>query len=116
LNPLPSLLLEDPPTPLALAGLVKRRSLQAGFDEARIASATAPPVLAHFRRWIEQGHAGVMDYLVEQVDKRSDVTVAFPWARSVIVSALQYDTPHPYSTNAPPTSAWIARYAWGDDY
>ena len=57
-----------------------------------------------------------MDYLVNQADRRSDVKVAFPWARSVIVSALQYDTPHPYSMTAGKGSAWIARYAWGDDY
>jgi epoxyqueuosine reductase len=29
---------------------------------------------------------------------------------------LQYDTPGPYSTDAPDGRGWIARYAWGDDY
>jgi epoxyqueuosine reductase len=95
---------------------VKRHASDAGFDEARIASAAAPEVLGHFRRWIELGHAGVMDYLATQVERRSDLKTAFPWSRSVIVTALQYDTPHPYSTEASQTSAWIARYAWGDDY
>ena len=107
---------DDPKTPLALAGLARRRTIEAGFDEVGIASAFAPPVLAHFKRWVELGRAGAMDYLVDQVDRRSDVKAAFPWARSVIVAALQYDTPHPYSTDAPSGSAWIARYAWGDDY
>ncbi len=107
---------QHPNSPLNRAGLVKRHALHAGFDEARIAAAKAPPVLAHFRRWVELGHAGAMDYLTSQADRRSDVTVAFPWARSVVVAALQYDTPHPYSTQAPGDAAWIARYAWGDDY
>jgi epoxyqueuosine reductase len=101
---------------LTRASLVKRQARDAGFDEARIAAAEAPAVLAHFKAWAESGRAGVMDYLVSQADRRSDATVAFPWARSVIVAALQYDTPYPYSTQAPAESAWIARYAWGDDY
>ena len=36
-----------------------------------------------------------------QVERRSDLRVAFPWARSVVCVALQYDTPQPYSTEAP---------------
>ncbi len=110
--PLPA----EPKIPPIAAALARSHALAAGFDEARIASATAPPVLAHFKRWVDDGRAGAMDYLTEQVDRRSDMTVAFPWARSVIVAALQYDTPHPYSTEGAEASGWIARYAWGDDY
>jgi epoxyqueuosine reductase len=57
-----------------------------------------------------------MGYLVSQTERRSDLCVAFPWARSVVCVALQYDTPEPYSTEAPPERGWLARYAWGDDY
>ena len=96
--------------------MVRGRAHGAGFDQTRIAAAAAPPVLAHFARWVQQGHAGIMDYLTDQTDRRSDVTAAFPWAKTVIVSALQYDTPHAYSTDGPNGDAWIARYAWGDDY
>jgi epoxyqueuosine reductase len=49
------------------------------------------------------------------VDRRSDLRSAFPWARSLIVVGLQYDTPAPYSIEAE-GEAWISRYAWGDDY
>jgi epoxyqueuosine reductase len=100
----------------ALSDLARRLGREAGFDETRVARAGAPPVLAHLREWVEAGRAGVMDYLSNQVDKRSDLLVAFPWAKSVIVNAVQYDTPHPYSTAAPTDAAWISRYAWGDDY
>ena len=96
--------------------MVRGLAHEAGFDQTRIAAAAAPPVLAHFARWVQQGHAGIMDYLTDQTDRRSDVTAAFPWAKTVIVSALQYDTPHAYSTDGPNGDAWIARYAWGDDY
>ena len=39
--------------------------------------------------------------------------VAVPWARSVVVCALNYDAPAPLSTDpAPANTGWIARYAW----
>jgi epoxyqueuosine reductase len=57
-----------------------------------------------------------MAYLTGQVERRSDLRAAFPWARSVICLGLQYDSPAPYSTEADPQRGWIARYAWGDDY
>ena len=56
-----------------------------------------------------------MAYLTGQAERRSDLRVAFPWARSVLAVGLQYDTPHPYSTEDM-DEGWIARYAWGDDY
>lgn len=112
-DPLPS---PPAPDPRSLSGLARRLGRDSGFDETRVARAGAPPVLAHLREWVEAGRAGVMDYLTHQVDRRSDLRVAFPWAQSVIVSAVQYDTPHPYSTAAAPDAAWISRYAWGDDY
>jgi epoxyqueuosine reductase len=99
-----------------LAHRAKTLAHEAGFDMAGIASADAPPELAAFADWVARGHAGEMAYLTGQVAKRSDLRVAFPWARSVIAVGLQYDTPHPYSTDASADRGWIARYAWGDDY
>ncbi len=99
-----------------LAGRVKQLALEAGFDLAGFARADAPPDLDFFAAWVARGHAGEMAYLTDQVAKRSDLRVAFPWARSVLCVGLQYDTPHAYSTEAPKGRGWIARYAWGDDY
>jgi epoxyqueuosine reductase len=103
-------------TPDALAARVKTLARDAGFDLVGIASAAAPPELAAFARWAARGYAGEMGYLTAQVERRSDLRVAFPWARSVICLGVQYDTPFPYSTDADPGSGWIARYAWGEDY
>ena len=102
--------------PLALAIRAKSLALEAGFDLAGIADAAAPRELAFFSEWISRGYAGEMAYLTSQAERRSDLRRAFPWARSVICVALQYDTPHPYSTETPAERGWIARYAWGDDY
>jgi epoxyqueuosine reductase len=95
---------------------IRNQGRSAGFDETRIASAKAPEVLRHLKAWVDDGNAGGMTYLADQADRRSSVTAAFPWAKTVVVSALQYDTPHPYSTAGPSDTPWIARYAWGDDY
>ena len=94
---------------------VKELALEAGFDLAGIAPAAAPAPLGAFARWIAAGHAGEMAYLTQQVERRSDLRAAFPWARSVVCVGLQYDTPAPYSTTRD-EGGWIARYAWGDDY
>ena len=103
----------------ALAARAKELAFEAGFDIAGVADAAAPRELAFFAEWVARGHAGEMAYLTTQVARRSDVRTAFPWARSVLSVALQYDTPHPYSTDAagvPPERGWLSRYAWGDDY
>ncbi len=50
--------------------------------------------------------------------KRSSIQSAAPWARSVVVTATNYNTDQPYSTEfTEPTRGWISRYAWGQrDY
>ena len=98
------------------AARAKALALECGFDLAGIALADAPRELAGFGEWVARGYAGEMAYLTSQVARRSDLRAAFPWARSVLCVALQYDTPHPYSTQAPLEKGWISRYAWGDDY
>lgn len=108
--------MSHPNTAAGLARILKEQAALAGFDETRIAAPTAPARLAHLKRWVELGMAGEMGYLADQVERRSSVEAAFPWARSIVVAALQYDTDAPYSTAASPERPWIARYAWGDDY
>ena len=100
----------------ALAARAKALALEAGFDLAGVADPAAPRELAFLAEWVARGHAGEMAYLTSQVERRSDARAAFPWARSILCVALQYDTPHPYSTAAPAERGWISRYAWGDDY
>jgi epoxyqueuosine reductase len=102
--------------PAAAAARAKALAREIGFDLAGVARADAPRELAFFAEWVARGRAGEMGYLTSQVAKRSDLRAAFPWARAVVCVGLQYDTPHPYSTAAPPEAGWISRYAWGDDY
>jgi epoxyqueuosine reductase len=50
--------------------------------------------------------------------KRASLSRVAPWARSVIVCAINYNTAQPYSTQVnDPTRGWISRYAWSrEDY
>jgi len=105
-----------------LSKFVKAAARDAGFDLAGIAPVAELSELAHFPAWIAAGHAGEMKYLESRNDwgelRRASVKSAFPWARSVIVCALNYNTAHPYSTDVKnSTRGWISRYAWSrEDY
>jgi epoxyqueuosine reductase len=98
---------------------------RSGFDAAGVApvvsatsEADAKPLDAQrFSAWVDAGRAGEMEYLKRRDDHgvllRSDVQLAMPWAQSVIVCALNYNTAAPLSIDeAAPGTGWIARYAW----
>lgn len=96
---------------------IKRKARDLGFDRCGIAPAADLPELTFFREWLARGYAGTMAYLQRTADQRADVRRVLPTARSVIVTATNYHTDRPYSTEcADPHRAQIARYAWGDDY
>ncbi len=102
--------------------LVKRAAQEAGFELTGIAPIRDFDELAYFPQWIAGGNAGEMKYL-EARDaagrlKRESLRVAAPWAESVIVCAINYNTTQPYSTQVhDPKRGWISRYAWGqEDY
>lgn len=101
---------------------VKSAAHEAGFELAGIAPVRDFGELAYFPQWIANGHAGEMKYLEARDDagrlKRQSLRIAAPWARSVVVCAINYNTAHSYSTEINnPHRGWISRYAWGcEDY
>jgi epoxyqueuosine reductase len=102
--------------------IVKRAAEKAGFDLCGVAPASDSRELEYFPEWIAEGHAGEMKYM-EARDERGDLKRASlarvaPWARSVIVCAINYNTAQPYSTQvSDPDRGWISRYAWScEDY
>lgn len=110
-----------------ITATVMRAATEAGFDLAGMAPVEDSPELEYFPRWIADGHAGEMKYLEARDDqgrlKRASLAHAAPWARSVVVCAINYNTAQPYSMQTPEDSAkresrgWISRYAWGrQDY
>ncbi|HZP63896.1 MAG TPA: tRNA epoxyqueuosine(34) reductase QueG [Terriglobales bacterium] len=101
---------------------VKEAAREAGFELAGIAPVSDFPELDKFPKWIAAGHAGEMKYMEARDEggnlKRSNLRTFAPWARSVIVCAINYNTGHPYSTDLHDSNdGWISRYAWSrEDY
>jgi len=101
---------------------VKQAAADAGFDLSGIAPIADSPELRQFPAWIGAGHAAEMKYMEARDEqgelKRASVSRVAPWAKSVIVCAINYNTDHPYSTQAHDQErGWISRYAWSrEDY
>ena len=101
-----------------IAEQIKRAARQAGFELCGIAPVSASRELDYFPGWIESGRAGEMRYLESRDTqgrlKRAALQHVAPWARSVIVCALNYNTAAPQSSApAGDGRGWISRYAWG---
>src|SRR3981189_2270256 len=107
-----------------LTARIKQCARDAGFDLCGIAPVLNFAELQVFPAWIADGKHGEMKYM-EACDeggdlKRASLARVAPWARSVIVCAINYNTAHPYSDEVRPEEAgrgWISRYAWArEDY
>jgi len=102
--------------------VLKRAAEAAGFDLSGIAPAADSRELEHFPAWIAHGRAGEMKYMEARDDegelKRASLARVAPWARSVVVCAINYNTANPYSTQVRDSDrGWISRYAWSrEDY
>ena len=102
---------------------IEQRARVAGFDLAGVTAVPEPASTSaaqddlRFAQWIDAGHAGEMEYL-KRADEageyiRGDLRRSMPWARSVIVCAVNYNAVAPRSIDpADPKTGWIARYAW----
>ncbi len=101
-------------------------ALETGFALAGVAPALAAedPSAAQtgerFTEWVELGRAGEMEYLKRRDAAgallRTSARVALPWARSVLVCALNYNAAEVRSIDPADAGAgWIARYAWLGD-
>jgi epoxyqueuosine reductase len=101
---------------------LERLALEAGFDVAGVAGVADTAEHQFFPDWIAEGRAGEMKYLEARNEagalKRASLANAAPWARSVVVCALNYNTDQPRSTHAgTATQGWVSRYAWSQrDY
>ncbi len=102
---------------------IEHAAREVGFDLAGLAAVPDPESVAAlaesqaFAEWIGSGAAGEMEWLkrrnAEGEFVRGDVRRSMPWARSVLVCAVNYNVDAPRSIDpAPDGTGWIARYAW----
>jgi epoxyqueuosine reductase len=94
---------------------IKSKALALGFDLAGVSPLRPFPEAAFYPKWLEHGYAGEMRYLERQEPAKLQPDSLLPGARSVIVCAMNYNTPHP-ATQFHRLRTWISRYAWGEDY
>lgn len=108
------------------SSLVQTLALEVGFTLAGVAavpeagSETSREERARFEQWIAAGAAGEMEYLKRRNESeelvRSGLHAVFPWVKSVVVCAWNYNTAQPRSLDpAPEGAGWIARYAWSEN-
>ncbi len=103
---------------------IRQSARDAGFDLCGIAPVRDFSELHVFPAWIAEGKHGEMKYMEARDEtgelKRASLDRVAPWARSVVVCAINYNTAHPNSTQARTEDAshgWISRYAWSrEDY
>ena len=100
---------------MTLAENIKQRALYEGFSKVGIVAATS---LAdegrRLQEWLARGYHGEMRWMSRDVEKRINPVEIFPPARTVVVVALNYFTPHQHQQNS--GIGKVSRYAWGDDY
>jgi epoxyqueuosine reductase len=94
---------------------IRERALAEGFHKVGIVRAEALASEGErLQEWLRRGYQGEMRWMERDPQQRADPRLLFPEARSVVVVALNYFTPHKHRDV--PDAGKISRYAWGDDY
>jgi epoxyqueuosine reductase len=101
--------------PAVLSKKIKERARVEGFDHVGIVrAATLEPERERLQEWLGRGLQGEMNWMERDPSKRTDPRLLLPSARSVVVVALNYYTPHEHAHDD--MTGKISRYSWGDDY
>lgn len=94
---------------------LKEKAFEIGFHKIGIVRAeNLKDEGGHLKQWLEKDFHGEMKWLEREPEKRSDPNLLFPGAKTVVVVALNYYTPHEHEETA--AKGKVSRYAWGDDY
>ena len=98
-----------------MSARIKERARVEGFHKVGIVRAEALDAeRGRLEEWLRLGFHGTMQWLARDPAQRTDPRLVMPQARSIVVCALNYYTPHEHSNDN--VTGKISRYAWGDDY
>jgi epoxyqueuosine reductase len=95
--------------------IVNQKAKAIGFDLVGFAKAEILEAeFEHLQRWLDHDYNAGMDYMKKNFEKRKDVKLILPNARSIVSLGLNYYTPDQHSNDK--MNGKVSRYAWGKDY
>lgn len=107
--------LERGHNPVEISARIRARARELGFHKVGITRAeNLSTERTNLEAWLHRGYHGEMSWMSRAPAQRTDPRALFPEARSVVVVALNYYTPHQHRASS--ASGKVSRYAWGDDY
>jgi epoxyqueuosine reductase len=103
---------------MGLAEDIKQEALRLGFDLAGITDASPlnNEQFKLFTDWLAFGYAGRMDYMRDNLDKRTNPAKLFKNAQSIICLGLNYTPPQKEPTTSAGPMGTVANYARYEDY
>ena len=100
---------------ISLTEQIKQKAREIGFHKIGIVRAESLDREGErFKQWLGMNFHGAMQWLEREPEKRISPNLIFPAAKSIVVVALNYYTPHEHEEND--SKGKVSRYAWGDDY
>lgn len=102
----------------ALKRAFVERAKQIGFDTIRITAPDSIPLAPErLKAWLEAGHHGSMDWMVETAERRADPRTLWPEVRSIILLGVNYGpTSDPLAALSQKDCGLISIYARNRDY
>ena len=94
---------------------IKQKAHEIGFHKIGIARAEIlKDEGENLKKWLANDFHGEMKWMEREPEKRANPNLIFEDAKSIVVVALNYFTPHEHEENS--SKGKVSRYAWGDDY
>lgn len=94
---------------------IKQKAHEIGFHKIGIARAEIlKDEGENLKKWLTNDFHGEMKWMEREPEKRANPNLIFEDAKSIVVVALNYFTPHEHEENS--SKGKVSRYAWGDDY
>ncbi len=104
-------------SPRDLRELFKRKARSLGFELFGIAPPGPFPHSDHFKKWLDHGFHGDMEYMKNSAEKRLNPRLVLDDVESIIVLGINYyPGDHSDEDIEDDKRGLVSRYAWGKDY